>query len=173
MVLRPFDAFLIPFSLIWAGVPTAVFIANIASGKFGASSLFFLVFVIPGQYITWGRFVVDRGVRKGMYYAVTDTRCMIVGTRWRRITRTYARGRGDYELVEHRNGRGTIRFVTGSWTASRRNPWGEWFSSFEQIPDAPAVYRLVRTSATADHARPVDVSHRQPHRPEGLGSPSR
>lgn len=164
-MFRPIDAFMIPFSLIWAGLPTGAFIAAIATGHAGPQLLFLLLFVIPGQYITWGRFVIDRGIRKGLYYAVTDTRCMIVGTRWRRVTRTYARGRGDYELVEHRNGLGTVRFVQGSWSTGRRNPWGDWFSSFEQIPDAPAVYRLVRTAASTDHTRPTPPPHIHP-RPE-------
>lgn len=142
LLFRPIDAFLIPFSLLWAGVPTAAFISSLASGN-GGPVFFLLVFVVVGQYFTWGRFVIDIQVRRGLFYAVTSDRCVIVGTRWRRVTRTYARGRGDYELVEHTRDRGTIRFIRQSYF-SGRNPWGEWFNSFEQIDDARAVYRLVR-----------------------------
>ena len=168
VMFRPIDAYLIPFSLVWAGLPTGAFVAAVASGQLSPDLLFLLLFVVLGQYLTWGRFVIDRSVRKGLYYAVTDTRCMIVGTRWRRLTRTYARGRGDYELVEHRNGRGTVRFVTGSWFSGRRSPWGDWFSSFEQIPDATAVYRLVRMSAPSSHGRPAPAPRVHPRPDNGL-----
>ena len=153
LIFRPIDGFIIPFSLVWAGLPAAAFVAAIAGGQFGAM-LPLLLFVVPGIYITFGRFVVDIGVRKGLHYVVTDTRCMIIGTRWRRVTRTFAKGRGDYELVEHSNGLGTIRFVSGSAFTNRRNPFGDWFSSFEQIAEASEVYRLVRATGPSGDRPP-------------------
>ncbi len=146
--LRPFDAFIIPFSLMWAGIPTAAFVGGLLSGSAGPGLLFLLLFVIPGQYITWGRFVVDIQVRRGIFYVVTDRRSLIVGTRWVRRSRSFPRGSTEVELSEHRGGRGTIRFGDSGFAGGRRNPWGEWFGCFDQITEAPAVFRMVRGTAS-------------------------
>lgn len=166
-LLRGQDAFLVPFSLLWAGIPTAAFVGAAVSGSFTPGLLFLLVFVAVGQYVTWGRFVIDRIVRGGLFYVVTDRRALIVSTRFRSVTRSYGRG-GDFELIDHRNGRGTIRFLTGSVFTARRNPWGDWYSSFEQIDDADHVFRLVRAVDPGDVAEPLAERHRR--RPPSTGS---
>jgi hypothetical protein len=167
LFLRPIDAFLIPFSLLWGGLPTGAFVVAAVNGN--ALPMFpLLLFVIPGMYLIWGRFLVDMSVRRGLFYVVTDTRCVLIGTKWRKVTRTYGRGSTNVELVEHRNGRGTIRFVEGSVFSGRRNPWGDWFTSFEQIPDAPEVYRLARLRPSQDS---VDSHAHRHSRPPGLQPP--
>ena len=149
LFFRPIDAFLIPFTLLWAGIPTVGFVAALASGNYVAM-LPILLFLIPGMYLSWGRFVIDISVRRGLYYAITDSRCLLVGTKWRKVTRTFGRGSVDIELVEHSNGLGTIRFIAGSVFNGRRNPWGDWFTSFEQIPNAAEVYRMARVRPQRD-----------------------
>ncbi|MCB0980378.1 MAG: hypothetical protein H6513_05850 [Acidimicrobiaceae bacterium] len=161
--LRPIDALLVPLMLVWASLPTVGFVVSIRKGTWNPGLLFLLLFVVVGQYFLWGRLLVDAAVRKGVFYAVTDQRCLIVGTRLRRATRSYPRGRGEYELVEHRNGRGTVRFSPSGYFSGRRNPWGEWFSLFDQIHDAPEVYRLVCRAPQRDgNQRPAPTPRRHP-----------
>ena len=50
VVFRAIDLFLIPFILIWAGIPTAAAIGFIRSGKPIGTDIFFLPFILIGAY---------------------------------------------------------------------------------------------------------------------------
>jgi hypothetical protein len=109
------DAVLIPFSLVWGGF--AIFwevLALIGAPFFFA--LWGLPFVLVGQYLIWGRFLVDACRRAHTFYGLTESRVLIlVQGRASKLTSLALRAQTDIELDEGRNGRGTIH-LTGRRT---------------------------------------------------------
>lgn len=123
VVFRAFDLFLIPFFLIWAGIPTTAALGFLGSGKpdaFGA--FFFLPFIVIGAYMLVGRFIVDAKQRGRTFYGITDQRILIV-VAWprRRTTSLKLKLLPDVTLTEGRDGRGVIQFGADRW------PGAGWF----------------------------------------------
>jgi hypothetical protein len=86
----------IPFSLVWTGF--FVFWEGSVLGYWGDGprnrpiSAFMVIWGIPflvmGQYIVWGRFLVDAWLKRRTYYAVTNRRVLILQEGWKRKTRS-------------------------------------------------------------------------------------
>lgn len=84
----------IPFTLIWTGF--FVFWEANALGIWGSaprrggSNLFMVLWGIPfliiGNYMVWGRFLVDAWLKRRTYYAVTNRRILILQEGWNRKT---------------------------------------------------------------------------------------
>src|SRR4051812_6815317 len=78
IVLRPSDAFLIPFSLFWGGF--ALFWETMVVT--GGAPFFFMIWGLPflaiGAYMTVGRFFVDAYIRTKTYYGLTNQRAIII-----------------------------------------------------------------------------------------------
>jgi hypothetical protein len=79
----------IPFSLIWTG-----FIVSWETGVANQHSTFMTLWGIPflivGNYMVWGRFLVDACLKRRTYYAVTSQRVLILQNAWRdRFSMTY------------------------------------------------------------------------------------
>jgi hypothetical protein len=78
LLLRPYDVFLIPFSLLWSGFA----LYGVLSALRSNGSLFFVFWAIPFLlvvfYLTLGRFFVDARLRASMAYGLTDRRAIIV-----------------------------------------------------------------------------------------------
>src|SRR5262245_59440895 len=76
--LRPMDAFIIPFSLLWCGFAIfwevgAVTVTSRHGGPIAfVFPLFGLPFVIVGLYFVFGRFIVDARSRERTFYAITN-----------------------------------------------------------------------------------------------------
>jgi hypothetical protein len=123
VVFRPIDLFLIPFVLLWAGIPTLAALGLLNSGRgAGIGDLFFLPFILVGAYLLVGRFIVDAKQRARTFYGVTNQRILIVRTWWRRRTTSLKLGfLPDVTLTEGRNGRGAIQFGPDRW------PGAGWF----------------------------------------------
>jgi hypothetical protein len=87
------DWALIPFSLLWGGF--AIFWEASVLGylNFGSRSSahsapsFFVVWGIPfvlyGQYMIWGRFIVDGWLKRRTFYAVTNRRVLLIQEGWK------------------------------------------------------------------------------------------
>jgi len=87
VVFRPIDLFLIPFILLWAGIPTFAALGLLKSDRgVGIGDFFFLPFILIGAYLLVGRFIVDAKQRARTFYGVTNQRVLIVRTWWRRRT---------------------------------------------------------------------------------------
>jgi hypothetical protein len=87
--LRPSDAFMIPFSLLWGGFAifweyTAIRQSMVHGG--GTPSIFMALwgipFVLMGLYLIVGRFFADAFQRARTGYAVTDQRILVLTTTW-------------------------------------------------------------------------------------------
>jgi hypothetical protein len=78
--LRPSDAFVVPFTLLWAGFAFAWETAVFTSGAPLPARLWGLPFVCVGLYITVGRFFVDAYARSHTRYAITDDAAYIETT---------------------------------------------------------------------------------------------
>lgn len=150
VVYRAIDLFLIPFFLIWSGVPVLAALGVLASGKQAGSVIFFLPFLLIGGYMLVGRFIVDAKQRSRTFYGVTNLRILIVvAWRKRRITSLRLKLLPDTTLTEGRNGGGSIQFGADRW------PGAAWLGSgwpgssqylsprFDLTDDVRSVYDII------------------------------
>lgn len=142
LMLRPSDALMIPFSLMWGGF--AIFWET--SAVRGGEPLFFTIWGIPfvamGLYIIAGRFFVDAAERRRTVYGLTNERAIIVGgLRQRRVKSLALRTLPDVTLTERGDGTGTITLGTSpggkaAWPGSNQ----QGAPAFEAIQSARSVY---------------------------------
>jgi hypothetical protein len=141
--LQASDAFAIPFSLLWGGFVTFWETAAIVGHAPLTMLLAGLPFAIVGQYLIWGRFLVDARRRARTFYGLTADRAIVVTTgRVRKVQPVQLRPKMVIELEERRDGRGTIWFGRAVRAPGRRG-WAPPLS-FEMIDDARAVYARIR-----------------------------
>ncbi len=153
LVLRPMDAFVIPFSVVWAGGVLSITMVP----KFPQPPMFALfhaLFLAVAFYITIGRFIVDIWVRARTTYAVTNERVIIQSGAFTPTVKSLnLRTLSDITLSERPNGSGTITFGPG-------NPWGAWGNGmrwpgmpqapmFDGVPAARSIYELIRDAQRA------------------------
>ena len=156
-LLRPSDAFGIPFSLLWCGFAISMERSALAD----APLLFKLwggLFVLVGLYVVCGRFIVDARQRGRTAYGLTNRRIAIVsGVLSRNVKSLQLRTLSDVTLNERSNGSGTITFGPPiPWTRGFHR-WGyEWppraaamTPAFEAIGDAKNVYARIRAAQGA------------------------
>jgi hypothetical protein len=86
-LLRPPDATLIPFSLVWAGIAVSVGISSVVATLTADSGedtpifflLFGMVFTCLGLYLVFGRFVARALSFRHTRYVLTDRRIVVIG----------------------------------------------------------------------------------------------
>lgn len=149
-LLRPSDAFLIPFSFLWLGFVIA---ALIGAQKAGESDplMVLLVFGTLGLYLVLGRFVIDARQRQRTFYGLTDQRVIIVrGLLQREVKSINLKTISDLSLSERRDGFGTIKFGASNldWYMAAGmeifTPGIASGTSFIRIPKAKQVYDQIR-----------------------------
>lgn len=151
ITLRPTDALLIPFTLLWGGFAIFWEASVISSGAPAFFALWGIPFVLVGLYMIFGRFGVDAQQRANTVYGVTNERVVIVSGLLSRQTKSLNLGSlAEISLAERSNGIGTITF--GSL------PFWHWMyggiawpgmgnqmvPQFELISEARVVYDLIR-----------------------------
>lgn len=87
------DWALIPFSLLWGGFAIFWEASVLGYTNFGSKSsahlassfmaLWGIPFVLCGQYMIWGRFVVDGWLKRRTFYAVTNRRVLLFQEGWK------------------------------------------------------------------------------------------
>lgn len=152
-LLRPSDAFQIPFSLLWAGFIVFWESSAVRTG----APLFFMLWGVPfmamGAYITVGRFWVDARRRARTSYAVTSKRVIINSGAFTPTSKSLVLDMlRDVSVDERPDGTGTILF--GPMPVGRRAGLASWTGeppvpSFEAIPDARRVYAIVAEAQRA------------------------
>jgi len=149
IILRAGDAFLIPFSVLWAGFAVFWELSVIRSGGPLFFGLWGVPFLLAGAYITVGRFWVDARRRARTTYAVTSDRIIITSGAFTTTAKSLnLRTLSDVTLQEHSDGTGTITFGPvppfGAMLGGASWPGVPQVPSFELIVDAREVYDLVR-----------------------------
>lgn len=149
--LRPIDALVIPFSLLWGGFAIFWETMVISMRAPWFFKLWGIPFVLVGLYIIAGRFYVDMLIRRGTYYGVTNERVIILNTGpFTRRTRSLdLRTLGELELSERGNGDGTISFGRpypfSSFTIAGWPGSGAFAApTFELGERAREVYEIIR-----------------------------
>jgi hypothetical protein len=148
LVLRPTDAFQIPFSLLWGGFAVFWMASAIRMNAPPFFVLFGVPFVLIGVYMFAGRFITDAWRRRNTTYAVTTDRVIIEsGLRTLTLTSLDLKTLPEVTLHERRDGWGTITFGpplmsgmirAGGWPGTQGPP------ALELIPDARRVYDIIR-----------------------------
>ena len=143
-MMRPSDALLIPFSLMWGGFAIFWEASVITSNAPFFFRLWGIPFVVVGLYLMVGRFVVDARARSRTAYAITDERVLIISGQLGASVRSLSLSNLPELTLEERPDRtATITFgpAPSQWQS------GRWLGSsaasgfaLEAIPEARAVY---------------------------------
>jgi Bacterial PH domain len=154
--LRPADAMLIPFSLMWGGF--AIFWEL---SVFRAHAPFFfrlwgIPFVLVGLYLIAGRFFADARQRARTYYGVTNERVLIVSGLFQRQVKSLAlRSLPEVTLNERGDRSGSITFGSAppmaGWLGGSSWPGAgkQLPPSFEMIESVRQVYGHIQTAQRA------------------------
>lgn len=152
LMLRPTDAFMIPFSLLWGGFAIFWEFGVVSSG----APFFFMImgipFVLVGLYMVLGRFFVDSLLRSKTFYALTNERAIIISGLFNQNTKSLdLRKLPEINLSTKGNGRGTITFgashpMAWMYAGSGFPSMGRYnvAPSFEVIDDARTVYQHIK-----------------------------
>jgi hypothetical protein len=141
--LRKEDAFIIPFSMVWAGGALFWEVMVLRDGAPLPFKLWGIPFVLVGLYITIGRFFADARKRTATVYAITDQRVLIITHFFGREVVSVLRSKlPKINVCEHRDGSGTITF--GPEVTGRRQPASP---AFEFITDHKMVLSLLVPSS--------------------------
>src|SRR5215813_9463770 len=143
VILRPIDLFLVPFFLVWAGLPTAAVFGFLSGPSPPTIGLIVpVLFMAIGAYMLVGRFIVDARQRAHTFYGVTNQRILIIAAWWRRRTTSLKLGLlPDVTLTEGRNGRGSIQFGSDRWLGTGWPGSAQYMSPrFELAENVRAVY---------------------------------
>ncbi|HVJ06720.1 MAG TPA: hypothetical protein VM578_13680 [Candidatus Saccharimonadales bacterium] len=146
------DILLVPFSLLWGGF--AIFWETMAIGMHSRvahlAPWFFVLwgipFVVIGQYIVWGRFLVTAWKKQRTFYALTDYRALVVQNGWNRKISS-AKLDDLPSLVKDgvSDTIGTLHFapMASAWSG-RGTGWGAWdgMSIEEDVPVFRDVERV-------------------------------
>lgn len=153
LMLTSWDAFLIPFSLLWGGFAIFWEASVIRGGQPFFFKLWGIPFVLVGLYLIAGRFFVDAWLRRSLRYAVTDKRVMILRKgRATKLTALPIDRLPSLTLIERAGGRRTIQFdqAQGLWAYRGFGPWmpsSDGTPQFLQIENVRAVHDQINRLA--------------------------
>ncbi len=152
LMLRPSDALMIPFSLLWGGFALFWEFSVVSGGAPFFFMLWGVPFVLVGLYMIVGRFFFDRAQRSKTYYALTNEQVIIISGVFNQNTQTLdIKKLPELNISAKRDGRGTITFGASppfSWMRSGVGfpNMGRYYAapSFEMIEDAKNVYQQIK-----------------------------
>jgi hypothetical protein len=147
--LRPSDAYVIPFSLMWAGF--AIFWE---AGVLNTEAPFFfrlwgIPFVLVGLYMVFGRFFAEAWLRARTVYGVTNQRVLIRSGLSRSLTSLPLRTLPAVTVTERPSGSGTITFGATSSVFSNalfRMNQRQSAPVFEFIPQVRSVSAVIQAA---------------------------
>jgi hypothetical protein len=150
------DAFIIPFSVVWASGALAVVWGSMQAPTTPAKAMplgMGLLFGAVAIYITIGRFLIDAWQRAHIVYGLTETRAIILSTGFGTSVTSYDLASiPGLKLTEHGNGAGTVElrdpgpYRHATWYTTRAG------DSFFRIDGARHVFELIRRQRGALNA---------------------
>jgi hypothetical protein len=153
LLLTRRDGFMIPFSLVWSGFAVFWEHSVLHTNAPGFFKLWGIPFVAIGLYLVAGRFFLDAWLRRGMRYAVTSQRILILRPPpFGNFVAIELKRLPDATLQERADGSGTIRFGQTT-TPFGRNGWSSWTPALDPTPqflgvsDVRTVFDLVQREA--------------------------
>ena len=157
IVLRAADAFMIPFSILWAGFAVFWEASVLRDGAPVFFALWGIPFVLMGLYVTVGRFFFDATRRAKTEYGVTDQRIIIDRGPRGALTSLELATLGEITINSSGDGSGTIMFGPSNLMTSMYagTPWPglKLPPSFDMIPDARRVYEIIREARQRQSAQ--------------------
>ena len=141
-----YDAYLIPFSLLWCGF--AVFWEGLVI-KNGVSlfSLFGIPFVLMGLYFVFGRFIYRWYLLKHTTYVITTQK--ILRRRNKKVEMVQGYSMPPMQVKEHRDGLKSILFGQSSFFqtsgVNRRSSFGEPGFALEFLSDGERALRAINS----------------------------
>jgi hypothetical protein len=154
--LRPADALMIPFSLMWAGFAVFWEVSVFRTDAPFFFRLWGIPFVLVGLYIVVGRFVADAWQRSRTVYGLTSQRVIIVGGWGNRQTKSLPLQQlGAITLSERADRSGTITFGSApsgyAWMAGSGWPGlaRQLPPSFDMVEHARDLYTRIREAQQA------------------------
>jgi hypothetical protein len=154
--LRPADALMIPFSLLWAGFAVFWEVSVFRTDAPFFFRLWGIPFVLVGLYIVFGRFVAGAWQRSRAVYGLTSRRVIIVGGLTSRQTRSLPLQQlGPMTLHERADRSGTITFGSvpsaNAWMAGSGWPGlGRQLPlSFDMVEHARDLYTRIHEAQQA------------------------
>lgn len=153
-LLRGYDAFAIPFGLIWLGAVIAMIVGVLSSGQPDPGALVFMAFFVAiGLYLVVGRFFVEAFQRSRIRYCVSNERVIIIsGVVSRSVKSIELKGLSEVEVSERRNGSGAIVFGATSMLDAMFGGMQGWpgmssrVARFDLIPNVRSVYETIRSA---------------------------
>jgi hypothetical protein len=152
LMLRPSDAFVIPFTLLWCGFAIFWETGVVRSHAPAFMQLWGIPFVLVGIYVVFGRFWVDARQRARTSYGLTDQRIIIIsGILSQQVKSLNLRTLSEMSLTERDNGLGTILFGTpGPWWITSGMQWpgmsAQSAPMLEGIENPRDVYERIRSA---------------------------
>ena len=111
------DYFLVPFAILWAAVPTTMFVTMLIKG---ITDIFALpvsfMFLLIGFYLVFGRFLIKKRILNNTCYAITNRRIILVENK--KITFLDRGNLPQYSLDILKDGYGNINFKDNSLFSS-------------------------------------------------------
>jgi hypothetical protein len=157
--LRPADAIMVPFSLMWGGFAFFWEWMVVRSDAPLFMKLWGIPFVLVGLYLIAGRFFWDAYQRTKTCYGLTDQRVLIVQQgRTAKVKSLGLATLGEMTLTTSSDGSGSIQFgpnplrwstssVGGGWPGAQLPP------AFDSIADAKRVQDLIRQAQRTARTR--------------------
>jgi hypothetical protein len=152
LFLRPADAAVVPFSIMWGGF--ALFweweVMHTSAPFF--FRLWGVPFVLAGLYFMVGRFFTDARVRANTLYGLTNQRIIILAGLFASTTKSLSLNTlSELSITERADRSGTITFgPTAPWWASAGFDWSganrAAAPAFEFIPEVRSVHEQIRAA---------------------------
>ena len=142
----PYDAYLIPFSLLWCG---GVFRGSWGMIKDGFTPfmLFFIPFFLAGIYLLFGRFIYRWYLLKHTTYVITTQK--ILRRRNKKVEMLQGYSMPPVQVKEHRDGLKSILFGQSSFFqtsgVNRRSSFGEPGFALERLSDGERALRAINS----------------------------
>lgn len=144
LIVRGFDVFAIPFSLLWAGFAVFWLVTAMQSDAPLPFVLFGVPFVLVGVYIVIGRFFVEAKQREKTFYAVTQQRIVIVSGLFSRSVKSLnLKTISDLSVSARSDGRGTITF-------GAQHPMAAMFGAMSAWPVQPVDVQSILCGAASN-----------------------